>query len=337
MLHGHGDDGYRFDIKIKADFSTNVWHGGEPSNLKKYLFERWSIINRYPEVLAETLGKKISNHYQLDTENILVTNGSTESIYLIAQAFKNSSSTIVIPSFSEYEDACKLFHHDCNFIHWHNLNSHLKISTDLFFLCNPNNPTGAVFFDLETLIHNNPQTIFIIDEAFIDFTTSISSAIGLIQRFENLIVMHSLTKTFAIPGLRLGYITAQANLISKLKAFKLPWSVNALAIEAGNFIFDNFSRIQIPLTKLLKDKDDFVKNLDNAPISICESHTHFFLAKLNKGRASELKNFLLENFGLLIRDAANFRGLTEKHFRLATLLPENNQLMIKALEAWKDQ
>ncbi|MEJ6979531.1 aminotransferase class I/II-fold pyridoxal phosphate-dependent enzyme [Pedobacter sp. P351] len=336
MLQGHGDDGYRYQYQIKADFSTNVWHGGEPENLKTHLFRNWECVNRYPEVIAEKLSEKIAAQYLLDTDNVLVNNGSTESIYLIAQAWQNSRTAIAVPSFAEYEDACAMYGHNLTFVNWDELHAELKINADLFFICNPNNPTGSVFTELETLLQNNPECTIIVDEAFIDFSLSVSSVIHLIKKYANLVVLHSLTKAFAIPGLRLGYIAAHADLIARLKRFKFPWSVNAMALEAGHFIFDNFASIQIPVQQLLNDKKDFVLALADAPISVFESHTHFFLAESNRGRAADLKNFLLSQFGLLIRDAANFRGLKETHFRIATLSPDKNRLLIKALEAWKN-
>jgi threonine-phosphate decarboxylase len=150
MLHGHGDDRYQYSQEIKADFSTNVWYGGEPAGLKDHLLNNWSVINRYPEPLAETLSARIAQRHQLSPENVLVTNGSIESIYLIAQAWRKAVATIVVPSFSEYEDACRLYNHSIQFLNWENMRPDISTQAGLFFICNPNNPTGAVFPELET-------------------------------------------------------------------------------------------------------------------------------------------------------------------------------------------
>ncbi|MGY0037050.1 hypothetical protein [Pedobacter sp. NJ-S-72] len=98
MFQGHGDDGYLHRQKIAADFSTNVWYGGAPSGLKEHLFAQWENVQRYPEVLAESLTEKIAISYGFKTENILVTNGSTESIYLVAQAYQNKKKNNHYPS-----------------------------------------------------------------------------------------------------------------------------------------------------------------------------------------------------------------------------------------------
>jgi threonine-phosphate decarboxylase len=337
MLYGHGDNGYMYDQEIIADFSSNVWYGGEPAGLKEHLFEKWTIINKYPEVLAETLTRKVSGHHGLNPENILITSGTTESIYLMAQLHANKSSVIVIPSFAEYEDAARIHGHSVHFLPWESLSAETRPESDLFWLCHPNNPTGDIFGGMETLVANNPQTLFVIDEAFIEFTESVPSAVGLINRFRNLVILRSLTKSFAIPGLRLGYIVAGRNIIERLKSLKLPWSVNAFALEAGNFIFDHHAQIHLPLAQLLDDKAAFVQQLEEIPIRIHTGYTHFFLCETAQGSANGLQRYLLNKFRLLIRDAANFRGLGPRHFRLATLAPDQNQLLVNALQEWQKQ
>jgi threonine-phosphate decarboxylase len=334
MLHGHGDDGYHYKGQIIADFSTNVWYGGEPAGLKEYIFERWSSINRYPEVLGETMAERVAAHHAVGADQVLITNGTTESIYLIAQAFKKSTTSIAVPAFAEYEDACKLHDHQLKFVDWNDLHQDQKLNADLFFICNPNNPTGKVLTDLENLISINPETIFVVDEAFIDFTFSIRTVLHLIDKYDNLIVLRSLTKLYAIPGLRLGYIGASRHLIQKLKSVKAPWTVNSLALASGHFIFDHYQDIYIPLETLLNNKDSFVQELKEIGIETEQSYTHFFLCQTPKHTARELKAYLIDKHGLLIRDASNFRSLTGKHFRLATLAPDKNELLIHALTQW---
>jgi threonine-phosphate decarboxylase len=345
MLYGHGDNGYQYGRRIVADFSSNVWYGGEPAGLKEHLFRQWELVNRYPEVLAEQLAEKVSRHHGLGPENVLVTSGATEGIYLMAQLFSRKRSCIVIPSFSEYEDACGIHGHRVDFLNWESLpadESEIRapdktLDADLFWIGNPNNPTGAVFHSLEALVRSCRQTMFVADEAFIEFTRSVPSAIGLVTEYANLAIIRSMTKAFAIPGLRLGYIAAHRDVIEKLKAIKLPWSVNALAAEAGNYIFDNTASACLPLGELLRDKASFIQQLREAGIKTYEGDTHFFLCETTCGSAGELKKYLLEKFGCLIRDAGNFRGLSARHFRLATRTPEQNQLLVNAVKEWQKQ
>lgn len=338
MLHGHGDNGYLYPQDIRADFSTNVWYGGEPAGLKEHLFAHWGRINRYPQVLAESLGRRIAAHHGLPPENILVCSGATEGIYLAAQALRPATTTaIVIPAFAEYEDACRVNGHDLRFIRWEALagtdNDGLAGAAlpGMLWIGQPNNPTGEIFPQLESLIRQNPETLFVVDEAFVEFTSPPSSLIS--SGLPNLVVLRSLTKAFAIPGLRLGYIAAPEAIIRRLKAIKQPWTVNAMAAEAGNYIFDNYTAL--PIDRLLKDKAAFIRDLEDSGITVYPGSTHFFLCETPKGTAAELQRYLLDHHRLLIRDAGNFRGLGERHFRLATLEPHKNQLLIKAVKEWQ--
>jgi threonine-phosphate decarboxylase len=337
MLHGHGDDGYRHAHQIVADFSTNVWYGGEPIGLKDYVFSQWPSINRYPEVLAESLAARVAAHHSVLPTQVLMSSGTTESIYLVAQAWAGQRTTILTPAFAEYEDACRLHYHQLRFLPWENLQAETLVDSDLAFICNPNNPTGSVLTaaTVASLLAANPATVFVLDEAFIEFTTSIETLIPLLARFDNLLIMRSLTKAYAIPGLRLGYVVASEALIAQLTAGKAPWTVSALAAAAGQFIFEHFAAVQPPVSQLLADRVTFADQLAQAADVLIEpSHTHYFVAKLPHGTAADLKQWLLAQHGLLIRDASNFRTLTPAHFRVSTQRPADNLLLINALREW---
>ena len=339
MLHGHGDDGYRHAHRIIADFSTNVWYGSEPAGLKDYVFSQWATVNRYPEVLAESLAARIAAHYGLRTTQVLVSSGTTESIYLLAQAWARQRTIIITPAFAEYEDAARLHGHQLTFRAWEQLDSSQLLGADLVFLCNPNNPTGSVLREPElvALLTSHPQTVFVLDEAFIEFTTSIATALPLLSQFQNLIVMRSMTKAYAIPGLRLGYVVASEGLVARLTRGKAPWTVNSLATAAGHFLFQHFEAVQPPTAQLLIDRAAFAAQLaQNEALQIQPSHTHYFVGELRRGTVAALKSWLLTQHGLLIRDAGNFRGLTPAHFRLCTRPAAENQLLLNALREWID-
>ena len=337
MLHGHGDDGYRHDSPLVADFSTNVWYGGEPAGLRAYVFSQWATVNRYPEVLAESLAARIAAHHGLLPAQVLMSSGTTESIYLLAQAWRGSRTTIVTPAFAEYEDAARRHGHQLTFLPWEQLTAGAPLAAELVFICNPNNPTGSVLAEAAVvdLLTRYPSTVFVLDEAFIEFTTSITSLLPLLGRFDNLLIMRSMTKAYAIPGLRLGYVVASPGLIARLTGAKAPWTVNALAAAAGHFLFEHFAAVQPPTARLLADRAAFAARLaENPALEIYPSHTHYFTGRLRQGTAAALKRWLLAEHGLLIRDAANFRDLTPGHFRLCTRLPADNQLLLNALRAW---
>lgn len=337
MLHGHGDDGYRHARPILADFSTNVWYGGPPAGLQEYVFSQWPNVSRYPEVLAESLAARIAAHHGVAPAQVLVSSGTTESIYLVAQAWAKRRSTVLTPAFAEYEDACRLHGHALHFLAWEELATTSKLASALVFICNPNNPTGSVVDPglLPALLAQNPDTVVVLDEAFIEFTTSVESAVPLLAAFDNLLIMRSLTKAYAIPGLRLGYVVASAALVARLSRGKAPWAVNALAVAAGHYLFDNYAQVQLPLAQLLADKAALAAQLGQNPgLGVVPSHTHYFLAITRHGTANELKFWLLDKYAVLIRDASNFRGLTSAHFRVGTRDPADNQLLTNALAEW---
>nr|WP_320119686.1 histidinol-phosphate transaminase [uncultured Marinifilum sp.] len=337
MLHGHGDDGYKFTHDIVANFSTNVWYGGYSQNLKNHLIVNWNKIDSYPESSAESLVTMIADDLSVDKNMIIATNGATESFYLIAQCFKNQSSTIIIPTFSEYEDACNVNNHKLFFMNWSELNSNSNFKSKLVWICNPNNPTGFILKknDLKSLLIRNKNVKFIIDEAYIDFTDYIDSSIDLIYDHENLIIVKSLTKNFAIPGLRLGYLLANKQLVQDIEFYKPPWTVNSLAIEAGKYLIEHKSEILPPVNYYKSASKKFQENLNNiSGLKIHASKTSYFLIELEKSTSLELKNYLISNFGILVRDASNFRGLNSSFIRVATLSEEKNQLLIEALQKW---
>jgi threonine-phosphate decarboxylase len=339
MLHGHGDDAYKYQNKIVANFSTNVWFGGKSKGLKEHLIQNWDKIDSYPEASAESLVSLLAKDLELNENQIVVTNGATEAFYLIAQCFKNLSSTIVVPTFSEYEDACKVNEHQLHYINWKDINDETKFKTNLAWICNPNNPTGDVLDkkSLTSLLELNPKCTFILDEAYIDFTNDISTVIDFINIHPNLIIVKSLTKNFAIPGLRLGYLITNKGLVQNIEFYKAPWTVNSLAIEAGKYLLKHKGEILPPVNYYKSTTEKFMENLKQiSGLKILPSKTSYFLIKLEKGSSNELKNYLIKEFGLLIRDASNFRGLNSSYIRVATQTEEKNQLLIDALKKWSN-
>ncbi len=337
MIEGHGNDIYKYKGKIIADFSSNIVYYGISSKLEKHLAQNTGIIVNYPEPDAISLQKEIAQHHKLDQNNVLVTNGSTEAFYLIAQLFHGKKSLINIPSFSEYEDACRSHKHIIEFLPNESILSKNKISGDTIWIGNPNNPDGKTITleQIQNLIKYNPDTYFIIDEAYAELSINHESCITLIDKYSNLIILRSLTKSFAIPGIRLGYIVADETILKKLLYIKAPWSVNSLAIEAGKYILQNYNNLLPDIHDLVQRSKKLQHELQKIPgIEIFESNCNYFLVKLKKGSSAELKNFLINNCGILIRDASNFKGLDNTYFRLSVQNERNNNNLIKGIKDW---
>lgn len=334
MLLGHGDDAPQ---NLAANFSSNIWYGADNKKLYSHLAGQFGKIRRYPEVQPIGLIEKIASFHNLPANNILVTNGATEAIYLIAHAFSQSRTTIIFPAFSEYEDACTLYKHKLSFIAESEIIEKMKFSDQLVFIGNPNNPTGKAYPKnfIGSILKNNPDTIFVIDEAYADFTITNNSVTDYIRKYPNLIIIRSLTKTFCIPGLRLGYIVSDHNFIQQVERYKMPWSVNTLAIEAGKYLFDSISMYQIPLQAWLNETHWLMQEIKNLQkFRVSSSDTPYFLCETMQPDASLVKQYLLDQFAILIRDASNFRGLTSNHFRICTRAHAENDQLINALRQW---
>jgi len=337
MISGHGSDRHKYLQEIIADFSSNVWYKGAPVQLISHLQKKVKNIIHYPEPNAEKLSLKIANRFKLNYKNVLVTNGATEAFYLIAQFFQQYHSLIVYPSFSEYEDSCKIFNHKIQFITIDNLieNTDFQYGS-LIWLGNPNNPDGEIISKetIELLCKKNPKSTIIIDEAYGELCNGFESSIPLLDLFSNLIIIRSLTKTFAIPGIRLGYVLASEKIIEDLTLIKIPWSVNYLALEAGEFILSKYEQL-MPEPNWFSFCKSFQNELHNIQgLKVRVSNCNYYLVQIQNGKACDLKHFLIENYGLLIRDASNFRGLDESFFRIAIQDPMFNKLLIKGINDW---
>jgi threonine-phosphate decarboxylase len=338
MIHGHGDDIGQYSETIRANFSSNVWYGGLNPGLAAHLQDKIDLITHYPDPAAETLQQAAAASYGLQPNQVLATNGATEAIYLIAQAFRGRSATILLPTFSEYEDACRIHGLDITWLSWEELTPATRFRTDLVFICNPNNPTGLILSigAPEHLLRNNPDSLFIIDESYIEFTNAARSFLPELSAAPNLLILRSLTKSCRIPGLRIGFAIGSPERIQALHRHKMPWSVNSLAIEAGLYIFDHRQEFILPLAQLLAATADWRGQLQQATgWRIQDTHTHYFLVEIvaptTVPSAAVLKQWLVREHGLLIRDASNFQGLTPYHFRVACQSPGHNQLLTDAL------
>ena len=284
----------------------------DTSGLRQYLAKRLEVISHYPEPSAHSLEVLLANEYHIQPEEILVTSGATDAIYLIAQMLRDEGTFAACRMFG-YQEAPK-----GGAVRW---------------LCNPNNPTGEVY-PLEKLQNlSRRHHWLVIDQSYEDCTFCKMLSPQESIEMQNVIQIHSMTKRFSIPGLRLGYITAPAPVISRLRANYRPWAVNALAIEAGQWLLTHKDpNEQILMDELLAEAQLVAKKLRGIfGIHVYPTKTNFMLCSIQQLSASELKSYLIDNHRFLIRDSSNFEGLNACHFRIAAQQPEYNDELIKAI------
>ena len=335
MIYGHGDDYYNY-TGIRANFSSNVNPSGINSGLQTYLKACIEKLNAYPEPLAESLASLIEQRKGLPKGSVLVTNGAVEAFYLLASVCEKKKSLIYTPSFSEYEDACKMYGHSIVFRGNDSFPEEQKTGFDCIWICNPNNPDGRISDSqaIKKLASENPETLVVADEAYAEFTDKVISLEKAAPFLPNLVIVRSLTKRFSIPGLRLGYLVCSPPAIQKLQKKLMPWRINTLAQEAGKYCFSDQYSDNFNLPELLQESRRLQAGINKIEgFSVCSSETSFFLVK-GPAETSVLKKELAKKYGILIRDASNFKGLSKNHFRLSTQLPAENNLLTEALQTW---
>ncbi|MDR2534163.1 MAG: histidinol-phosphate aminotransferase family protein [Tannerellaceae bacterium] len=338
MLFGHSDDFYNYSQEVKINFSSNVWKGVNLDKLHLHLQESFKRISRYPEPDASSLKRLLARRFELKDEQVVAVGGSTAAFYLLAQAWRGGKSTILTPSFGEYESACLMHDHELTFFPSADGLANLSLKgQDFCWIGNPNSPDGRLFSRTEMLklISANKHTTFVVDQAYAAFTTEDQLKPSDLKAHRNLVLVRSLSKAYNIPGLRVGYIAASTGATKEINKYLIPWSVNVLGIEASKYILIHPAQFTLPIRKWQRDTGDLIFQLNKLDgLEVQPTSTTFFLVRLKKGTAPALKDYLMKSHGILIRDASNFRGLDESCFRICSQSNDSNLLLVNAIRDW---
>ena len=337
MIYGHGDDTYRYGEKVKVNFSSNIYQKADLTELKQYLTTRLDAIGNYPEPEPKELEELIAEKLEIPSSMVMVTNGANEAIYLIAQLYRGWASVIPQPTYTEYADACRMFDHIISYESTDELN--ILPEDRIYWICNPDNPTGNVMLKslLAYVIKKHPRYLHVIDQSYADYTLQPMLKPKELLDCYNVMILHSLSKKYCIPGLRLGYMTASPIIIERLRDIRQPWTVNTLAIEAGKWLIKNDPKVIPDIKDYIAEAQrlhDELQAIDG--IMVMDTKTHYMLVNIDWTTSLELKNWLIENHGILIRDASNFHGLDAHCFRVAAQSPEENDALINAIKEFKD-
>jgi histidinol-phosphate aminotransferase len=298
-------------------------------------------INRYPDPESVALRQMIAAKLGLSIENIIAGNGSTELIRLAATAYLGTGDRafIIEPTYGEYRIACEIagarivsqtlseengFEPDTGTT----VNLIKENSPKVIFLCNPNNPTGY-YLDRERfkqILKAAPDSLIVLDEAYISFVEQAWPSIGLIDE-GNLLIIRSMTKDYSLAGMRLGYAVANREIIEVLNRICPPWNVNTVAQQAGIVALQNEDALQDSLEDVRAGKRYLIEEIERLGFCCLPSETNFFLVKA--GDAAGLKKKLLEK-SILVRDCASF-GLPS-YMRIAVGTMENNRKLVASLK-----
>jgi len=320
------------------DFSSNVNPYGPSPCIWDAM--RAAPIGRHPDPRATPLREALAKIENVDPGRLLVGNGSVELIYHLAVAYLRADDRVLVvaPTFGEYAAASAIMGAQ---VIYHRVQPENDFVLDmeallaearagnprLIFLCNPNNPTGKYLprESIEKIVRACPNVLVVLDQAFIRFVADAWDSRALLD-FDNLIILRSLTKDYALTGLRVGYALAAPAVIEAIEKVQPPWSVNTLAQVATIAALRDEKYLRDSLVAMARAKNDFVNELTQLGMSVVPSQTNFFLMQTRS--AAELALQLREQ-KIVVRDCASF-GLPI-HVRIATRKPEENARLIDAL------
>ena len=338
----HGGLNSITDPKI-LDFSSNVNPLGAPKAVTMVLRQNLALISSYPDIHSEALEKSLYQYTKIPISNIVVGNGATEIIYNFCQSFLSEKTPVLlpIPIFEEYRTASLLQNCTIDYFKTMNLENDLEEfikrmpQNGCVFVCNPNNPTGSLISrkSLSNIISQSSKnnSLVFLDECFIELTPGKNeSVISLIKKFDNLFVLRSLTKSFGLAGLRIGYGLGNSKIISILKKIKIPWSINNLAQLAAITALKNKSHLEKSKVLIQKESNYLQKNISMIKGFRChDTSTNFIL--INTKKDSSLLQKKLLNKKILVRNCKNFHGLNNHYIRIAVKTRKQNNILLKEL------
>ena len=302
-------------------------------------FQSSNLLCSYPSG-KKTINNLISDIFNIDSENILVTNGSSESIAIFSNMIKNKSVGLFYPSFDEYENRLS----NCNITKINSflisegdlIDSMKKMSktNDYIVLVNPENPTGKLINSelilecLPSLKENN--CILILDESFIDFSAKGRNFSLLDQKIlndnDNLVIIKSISKSFGVPGVRLGIVASSNKNFIKDMSLEMPlWNINSYAEKFLELLVNNMEEYLLSCKKLEISKNKMIDELKRIGIEVYPSDANYVLVQISKRYDSKkIVNKLLQK-NIFIKSLNKKQGLEDKNFfRIAVKDDESN-------------
>jgi threonine-phosphate decarboxylase len=332
------------------DFSASINPLGPPPGLARLLSGSFRRLESYPDIHNQILIDAISKFHDIDPECIAVGNGSTELIYWLPRVLGPGSVLVASPTFGEYAKAFELqgahiqrlfsTPEDCFQPRAEHLEAALgSYPVDAVLLTHPASPSGALMNS--TLIDwivekgsKSGKTLFLIDEAFIDFCEQ-ASLKRFLDRSQNIAIIRSFTKFYGLPGLRIGYLLAPPRIAAKLRSHLPPWSVNILAQMAGAYCFTQ-ERYRRRTLKLVETERRRISLELSAIVglTVFPAQANYLLLRMDRklAPASSLKRDIFDRDRILIRDCGSFEGLDDWYFRVAIRLPGQNDKLIAAIK-----
>jgi len=332
-----------------TDFSVSINPFPVHRNVLNAVYD--CSLTRYPDSSARELRESIAGYEGCRPEEILAVNGTSQGIHLIGQAFLDEKSSVLIagPAYSQYRKISELRKSHIEEIRSlpeedflpsveRIMDNIRNIRPKLFWICNPNNPTGTYLAadDLRKIeaAAIEAGTIMIIDEAYVAFTRD---SIRFRDTSANILRLNSMTKDYGIPGLRLGYIHGDPVLLREIARYQPEWSISAPAEKAGIACLNEREYYRDTWKQVREETDRFRGELVRIGLKVYETESNFFMVKLgSRGNVPEgmegyaaLLQKKLEPRMMQIRDCTSF-GLPD-HIRIGVHDRKNNNRLLQTI------
>ncbi|HYF79485.1 MAG TPA: threonine-phosphate decarboxylase CobD [Symbiobacteriaceae bacterium] len=322
------------DPSAILDFSANINPLGAPPVALEAARAALASVTHYPEPHSRLLCMVLAERHGVPEGAILVGNGAAEVIHLLLRQAGGRRISFPVPGFAEYGRAARAVG-GIIVAEGTPVPSGAGLQPgDFLILCNPHNPTGLLLTPDQVLaIADATAATVIVDEAFIDLTDAgeQGSVIPHVPQRANLVVIRSLTKFYALPGLRIGYAVGRPELVADLDRVRDPWSVSALAQAAALAALADHAYADRTREWVRAERTFLAGELARLPgYSIAPPSANFILL-----RAPEPAWAIQERLGpqgILIRDCRSFQGLSEYHVRVAVRSRPENLRLLEALK-----
>lgn len=349
--YGHGGDlrtaeeNFGLPAHQYVDYSSNMNPFGPPPSVKQTLMRYADEIGRYPDPAVRGLRSKLAKLHQIDESSILIGNGAAELIDLVVRSIQPKVTGLTYPCFAEYGDAVHKIggqimpiwlSADHSFeLSEETIHSSSNDSVDFYMIGSPNNPTGQLVKpELIMKLINSGATV-VVDEAFIDFVPNEADYTLIKEASINnrLFVIRSMTKFYAIPGIRLGYIVGAKEHIAELRRLQVPWSVNSLAQQIGESVLEERDYSQHTMAWLVEERPWLTNQLEKLGMAVNPSAANYVLVRLpdKQGLTTAGLQYDMGLKGVLIRDASHFPGLDDRYCRFAIKHRTDNVRLLRAL------
>lgn len=324
---------------IKYNFGNTQWQGGDLEKLKAHLVDHMDLISHYPEREAETLVRLLSRRLEVGENEVMVTDGATGALHLIAGLTPSAVSLVLPPTNKEFYHALTRAKHTVRIQEDVKELSKLELDgVEMLWLSNPNNPDGRFFSrrSLLSLLREHPDLIVIVDLSLANFVVEDNIKASDIKKYPNLIVVSSFSKQYNIPGLRVGYMVANEERIKRFHQNYTPRCVGTLGIEACRYILLHPAQFTIPIRKWLRDSLDLADELNKLDgVTILYGAPPFFILQLEVGTADELSKFLLSKYSIKVGIASDDIDLKDNEIRICGFSNARaNELIIEAISEY---